>query len=228
MSETQKVKREKLIVGVLLLVFMVTLGRTLMQMGIIRGPQSAKSARQAPASVNAQQTSEVSEGFRQFQERNARLGILEETQEPPADAAPVPPVTEEVTYTASEFRDPMASLLPGEAGPSVTEPAVSLSEEMAQSPGPPSIDVQGIIWGPHRPQALIDGEVYDLGDTIHREGDIHIMEIDRDGITVDVQGATFRVAVSPIELTEKDMTKLVRPAPSRPAGVSARSRSNAF
>ena len=45
-----------------------------------------------------------------------------------------------------------------------------------------------MFWGGARPQVLIDGQLYDLGDTVQ---DSQIVGITRDGVTVVSQGVTF-------------------------------------
>ncbi|MBU1006302.1 MAG: hypothetical protein KKH08_01750 [Candidatus Omnitrophica bacterium] len=62
----------------------------------------------------------------------------------------------------------------------------------------PLMKFQGMIWSSTRPQAVIDNQVYDVGDTIVIEaGDaldsIKIKDIDREGIHLKYKGLEFLV-----------------------------------
>ena len=111
------------------------------------------------------------------------------------EAHPIQPAASEtITYTAAALRNPMVSLLPT----LVEEPGMVLAGTAGDSPmetlrQPPAVIVQGIIWGSYRPQALIDGALYEVGDTIQNA---QIVSIDRSGVTVNVHGATF--ALTPL------------------------------
>ena len=100
-------------------------------------------------------------------------------------------------YTAGDLRDPLKSFLPRAFSPagsaSFQSSAVGGSATSAASQGaPPPLIVQGVVWGGPRPQAIINGRVYDIGDTV---GGGTIIEINRHGVSLDVDGA--RVLFSP-------------------------------
>lgn len=111
------------------------------------------------------------------------------------EARPIQPAASEtIAYTAATLRNPMVSLLPKP----VEEPGAILVETAGSPPmetvrQPPAVVVQGVIWGSYRPQALIDGALYEVGDTIQNA---QIVSIDRSGVTVSVHGATF--ALTPL------------------------------
>ena len=92
-----------------------------------------------------------------------------------------------MVYTAETLRDPMASLLPKPEAPSAVGPALpgegAGHAAMAAKPVEPK--VQGLVWGGGRAQALIDGELYDVGQII---GPAKILAITRDGVTVSIDG----------------------------------------
>ena len=92
-----------------------------------------------------------------------------------------------IQYTASDFRDPLVSLLPK---PEVESPAAGGAAETraVETPMAPAVSVEGMFWGGPRPQVLIDGQLYDIGETV---GGSQIMAITREGVTVVKQGATF-------------------------------------
>ena len=131
-----------------------------------------------------------------------------------------------VRYTASGLRDPLVSLLP-EAQPAqptvIQEPVVA-----APPPQPPSVTVQGMIWGGRRPQVLIDNRLYNVGDTVQAA---QIVAIAREGVTVMLQGTTFLLSprrglstparssppsASPLEQPIGQPPLFVGPTPSSP------------
>lgn len=135
----------------------------------------------------------------------SRQGFLQRTEAripsslPPARTlvhleAAAPQVTAglpKVEYTADSLRDPFVSLLP--TGQSAIAKVVTPGEGGEGSSGEPAtfpaLKVQGIIWGGARPQAVIDGEVYDVGDTVQGT---RIIGIDHTGVTGEVKGQLVR------------------------------------
>ena len=119
--------------------------------------------------------------------------------QPPAPLV-TPPNT--LHYAASDLRDPLKSFLPqttpsslgatsfqpGEAGGS----GRSATSAASQRPPSPALTVQGVVWGGPRPQAIINGRVYNIGDMV---GGGKIIEINRHGVSLDIDGA--RVVFSP-------------------------------
>ncbi len=98
-------------------------------------------------------------------------------------------VRPKVEYQAEGLRDPFQ--MP------VSEKAVQ--EEKAQAPEreipPPSLSVQGVIWGGNFPQAIINNRVVKLGDTI--EG-ARIVSIDKNVVIIFFQGRQYNLAPSRI------------------------------
>lgn len=87
--------------------------------------------------------------------------------------------TETVEFTGTEYRDPF-ELPPGLRLP--VAPPVSEVEPMPEAEIELSgIIIQGIVWGPKRPQAIINGEVYEKGEVV---GEVKIIDIDKDGVTL--------------------------------------------
>ncbi|GEM_PF-3171129 len=97
------------------------------------------------------------------------------------------------SYTAGELRDPLKSLLPRDADQSAAQP--SYANQVPSQRQPPLMNVQGVIWGGKAPQAVIDGQVYGVGDTVK---DARIVSITRNGITLDMGGMTFNVSPEPM------------------------------
>jgi hypothetical protein len=55
-------------------------------------------------------------------------------------------------------------------------------------PTPPAINISGLIWNSDRPQAIINGQVMDVGDMI---GDAKIIKIKKSGIDYEFNGETL-------------------------------------
>lgn len=61
------------------------------------------------------------------------------------------------SYSKSLYRNPFASLLPTERiKPVGKKEGVEL----------PPLSIEGVLWGSDRPQTIIDGEVYSVGDKL--------------------------------------------------------------
>ena len=57
----------------------------------------------------------------------------------------------------------------------------------------PTVSITGIIWNSRRPQAIINGRVIDIGDTIE---DMKIIAIRKTGIDVSFRGASKTLKVN--------------------------------
>lgn len=91
-------------------------------------------------------------------------------------------------YTAQQLRDPMKSLLPTIVPPAAVLPVIQKPVAATPPPAPaPTLHLQGLLWGNPTPKAIIDGEVYGVGDTIQ---DAKIVAIDHDGVTIEHHGKT--------------------------------------
>ncbi len=127
-----------------------------------------------------------------------------------------PPKTSEagdqspIRYTASSFRDPLVSLLPApKAEPPPAEGAAQIRPP--ETPVAPAVSVKGMFWGGPHPQVLIDGQLYNIGDTV---GGSQIVAIAREGVTVVKQGATF--VLQPPVVAGPSAEQPRRAPPSRP------------
>lgn len=119
------------------------------------------------------------------------VSLADEAHDASATSVPTEAGTpSRVQYTADSFRDPLISLLPSESS------TASQPKPVPTSPlgiHPPALTIQGFIWGGPRPQAVIDGDVYDVGETV---GGARIVAIDQQGVTVDVQGSIFQLTAT--------------------------------
>ena len=94
-------------------------------------------------------------------------------------------------YTAEQTRDPMQSLLPQPEPPPSIGSVVSTPQPPAP-PQPPAVThLEGIVWSAGKRQAIIDGEVYVVGDAV---GGGVIADIGRAGVIIRMPGGRFLVS----------------------------------
>lgn len=102
------------------------------------------------------------------------------------------------TYTAENLRDPFHSLFPApptsDLRPNGGSDAGSRAAPPAEITLPP-LALQGLLWGGPAPKAIIDNEVYGVGDTV--QGAL-IKAIQREGITIELQGHAFHAAIQSV------------------------------
>ena len=100
-----------------------------------------------------------------------------------AKPTPLPPPSA-AAYTAFDARDPLKSFLPKPAL-STTGAAAAPGTPEAPPPPPPQLRVEGLLWGDTQPQAIINGRVYGVQDTVNG---VTITEITGSGVTVEYLG----------------------------------------
>ncbi len=113
---------------------------------------------------------------------NAAEPLAVSTGLKPAQAAPDPALIVQTTGTAN-------SPAPATAGV-VGEPAATNAAAPALAPAPPKPappKLQGVVWNPRRPSALINGQVLFIGD---RMGDYRVTRITRSSATLAKAGQT--------------------------------------
>ncbi len=120
-------------------------------------------------------------------------------------ASPAAAIQEPPRYTAADLRDPLREWFPEE------HPAIAVAPSMPAAPPAlppaPKLQVNGLVWGGLKPKAIIDGEIYALGDMVHGW---RITEIGRRGVTLEHSG--FPV-VYPLTAQGASQTASARPAP---------------
>lgn len=176
MAATRKSQLQWIGVAILLVIFAGTLSHAL------KRPQARRL---------------LETGLPQVAPRPASTSPASETIEPQslgrpdsADAKPAEGSIPTVQYTADALRDPLVSRLPSAASQQVIViPPENHMPMPALEPPPPTFKIEGVVWGGPRPQAVIDGAVYDVGDTVQGA---KIMAIDRTGVTGTMQGRTIR------------------------------------
>lgn len=77
---------------------------------------------------------------------------------------------------------PAKTISVGAGGPDIQQPP---PERFTRE-----VNIQGVVWDTDRPQAVIEGRVYSEGDRID-EIDAAIIEINREGITIEYQGCPY-------------------------------------
>lgn len=102
-------------------------------------------------------------------------------------------------YKADGLRDPFEGYIAKKEERKVSEVP---TQEVSVSP--PTLTVQGIIWGGLFPQAIINNKVVKVGDTI--EG-AQIMDIKKEGIVVSFKNRQYNLS-SPAALNLQGLKKL--------------------
>ncbi len=103
----------------------------------------------------------------------------------------------EVEYVGADYKDPFELPLPLRVPIVPPEKELPVGIEPEAEVGLPALRVEGMIWGSERPQAIIDGEVYDVGDVVevYDVGDVveeaEIIGIDREGVTLFYKDRKF-------------------------------------
>ena len=157
--------------GVFLLVFMM-------------GPMRSLGGRRRHAPVPSAPVEKVNVGNSLGTLMQEHWDRMESTSEfkggtHPTEAPLAPP-----TYTASQLRDPMKSLLPQPPKPSNPN-AGPAHKEPPPPPPPPTLHVQGLLWGSSTPKAIINDKVYSVDD---RVAGAKILSITRRGVMVEYLG----------------------------------------
>ena len=100
----------------------------------------------------------------------------------------------EEEYTAQGLRDPFSSLIPEEV---IEIEEIPISELRVFLP---EFNIEGLVWGTPHPQAIIEGKVVKIGDTI--EG-AKIISISKSGIEIIYEGRIFSFPPPGLERKER-------------------------
>ena len=114
------------------------------------------------------------------------------------NAAEVNLVLDESYLNNYEVRNPFQSRLPEK--PQVVEPeelgqqAAALQQQVPEPvvipPTPPTLTLTGLVWNTNRPQAIINGQVLDQGDTIDGA---QIVSIQKTGVELVFAGTNMSI-----------------------------------
>jgi hypothetical protein len=58
---------------------------------------------------------------------------------------------------------------------------------------PPQITIEGVIWGTDKPMVIIDGDVYQAGETLKKDNGIKIDSIDKNIVLINYNNAIFKM-----------------------------------
>jgi hypothetical protein len=186
MTNQAKVRREQVIMGVLLLVFGLILARSLKQLGFFGRPEvNAQKAAAASTPAAPNSLTEVAHNYRGRFEAKVKKMTESQAVSPTPGAANQGPA-----YTAQNLRDPLVSLLPKPKLPEQKpKPAVGEAEKAPLKL--PELVVNGLVWGGSNPQAVINGKLYSVGEAV--EG-ATLTAIAADGVTLEFQGQMFQIS----------------------------------
>ncbi|MBI4597261.1 MAG: hypothetical protein HY737_02530 [Candidatus Omnitrophica bacterium] len=102
------------------------------------------------------------------------------------EVSAAPAISGDPLYTAQSLRDPMKSLLPQHE--EMLRPARDddgkNAKKLAKTPMP-VLELQGVLWGGPKPSAIINSEVYGVGEAVKG---VIIKSVDRTGVKVEFQG----------------------------------------
>jgi hypothetical protein len=116
------------------------------------------------------------------------------------------------------LRDPLVSLLPKPLEPAPAPLPLEMPGSNRPDVTPPQLTVQGLWWGDEKPKAIINGQIYGIGDEV--DGAV-ITGIGRDGVTLEFQGESMRLTTAaPSPLPSGDPTTPGALAGPRPTGFS--------
>jgi hypothetical protein len=114
---------------------------------------------------------------------------------PRASSAAVSPTpTQELTLSRDPFQPPRGLL------EKLRQQELAKTQKKPEGPPPlpgqesplPALELQGILWGTPRPQAIINRQILSVGDSI--DG-VTLTSVTPEGITVSFQGQEFRMAM---------------------------------
>jgi len=92
-------------------------------------------------------------------------------------------------YSVADIRpDPFVSLLP-------VKDEQKKAEEKAKTPQPPAISIEGALWDSDMPQAIIDGDVYKVGETL-KSIDAKIYKIEKNRVFIFYEGILYEMKVT--------------------------------
>lgn len=108
------------------------------------------------------------------------------------DAIPNRP---QLNYTSEDARDPFDTYLPGQEKTNYDQ-----EEYTSGSVQPPSLTVQGLIWGGSIPQAIVNNKVVKVGDVIE---EARIADITKEGVKVSYKGRNFNLAPATLSSSQE-------------------------
>ena len=186
MDPAKKAQFEQRAILALLAVFLVVLVGALKNMGMLRGGL-APAAHTAALVQQVDVSKTLPETFKEHWQRMEPAPEVQTQALRPASAASSAPL-----YTAHHLRNPLESLLPELPTTQATDTSPAQRQRKPETPLP-SLRVEGLWWEAQQPRAIINGEVYQIGDQV---SGATITAIGRDGVTFEFDGRLVEVGIT--------------------------------
>ena len=187
MDAAKKTRVEQVLVGGLAVFFLlIALPRALKQAGVLGAPR----ARTAVAGVSPAAAA-IPAHAPSVAPQTPAPGVTRQAAVTPR--APTPTSATESSGKAK--RDPLKSRLPAKPAPEPSRSTATGRAELARETPPPlpSFLLQGVWWSGDDARALINGELYAVGDQV--DG-VTITAIGRGGVTMAFEGSTLLLPVA--------------------------------
>lgn len=88
-----------------------------------------------------------------------------------------------------EIKSELDTMTPDNVKTNIYDPSslsrTKASPKVVEAPVMPELTVSGYVWNSRRPQAIIDGQVIDVGSSI---GGVQVLAINKSGVVVSFQG----------------------------------------
>lgn len=102
---------------------------------------------------------------------------------------------EQAPAQQEQERDPFEPLVSKEGTkPVVDQPPVIEPPPPTGEVTPPSVNIEGVLWGTDKPLAIIDGEVYGVGEKL-KDVDAEIDKIEKNKVFILYQGQVFGMGI---------------------------------
>ena len=188
LDAAKKTQLEQRAVIGLLVVFLVVLVGAMKNTRIFRASR-APAPQTAALMEHVDMSKTLPETLKEHWQRMEPAPEIQTQALRPASAASSAPL-----YTAHHLRDPLQSLLPELPQPQTAQDTSGISQKapVSQAPLPP-LKVEGLWWETQQPRAIINGEVYGVGDQV---SGATIKAIGRDGVTFEFDGRLVEVGIT--------------------------------
>lgn len=105
----------------------------------------------------------------------------------------------EMIYKGSDFRDPFKSYIIKQEENNTQDALSNTATQQVQGKVPPSLTVQGLVWGGDFPQAIINNKVVRIGETIEAAT---VKAIDKGAVTLIFEGKEYKLPVAKLESSQ--------------------------
>ena len=103
-----------------------------------------------------------------------------------------------LVFAQSLSDDPFDANLPVYIEPEEIEEFLPLEEEVVEEvSSPPTVTIQGILWGTTSPRAIIDGSVYKKGDQVKNQGG-ELVGIEKNNVVILYKGKNYTLGTKSV------------------------------